>query len=267
MENKRLSCIESSRKNIRKERGEKKKKLSRAVAILEKSKRFVFTDLAALKEFETNSANYIPKSIRLPFPIISLEVTEAGYDQVYAMTGAMIVMARQISENELKINVFIRFDGGLGWQYYFADLAIVLKDNGKMDMGYNNIINIDKSKLSEEDIKFNDYVSRMAIIEVLALIHFLENYPNHVEIKEPSSDKVPRKSGKLADADSYRILKLPTELLEKSESLGGTHNSPRAHERRGFWRRSKYGVRHWVNATVVNPENPNKIAKDYAIGL
>jgi hypothetical protein len=46
---------------------------------------------------------------------------------------------------------------------------------------------------------------------------------------------------------------------------GGTHASPRSHLRRGFYRTSRKGVRHWVNATMVMGETPGFVHKDYQV--
>lgn len=267
MENKRLSCYEICRKNIHNEKGNRKKQFGRILSFLEKSKRFVFADITPLKDFENNASDQGSKGLMLPFPVISLEVTEANYDPVYAMTGAMVVVARQIHERKLAINIFARAGTLTGWRVLLLDVFVCLNKNDRLDVSYEHAVKIDHSTMLPQFVEFNDLVCRMAVIEVMALIRFFERYPEHVTINEPVSNGEPRKPGKIIKNDSYRVLKLPTDLLKNTEHAGGTHNSPRAHERRGFWRSSKYGVRHWVNATVVNPKAEHKIDKDYVIDL
>lgn len=45
----------------------------------------------------------------------------------------------------------------------------------------------------------------------------------------------------------------------------GTHASPRSHLRRGYYRTSKKGVRHWVQACMVKGETPGFVHKDYRV--
>lgn len=51
----------------------------------------------------------------------------------------------------------------------------------------------------------------------------------------------------------------------KSAHQGGTHASPRSHLRRGYYRTSKYGVRHWVQPCMVKGETPGFVHKDYKV--
>lgn len=51
----------------------------------------------------------------------------------------------------------------------------------------------------------------------------------------------------------------------KGESLGGTHASPRQHERRGHWRTCQSGARVWVRHCVVGDASRGAIFKDYRV--
>lgn len=52
----------------------------------------------------------------------------------------------------------------------------------------------------------------------------------------------------------------------KSEHQGGTHASPRLHERRGHWRITKSGKRVWVRDCMVGNAALGTVFKDYRIG-
>jgi hypothetical protein len=53
---------------------------------------------------------------------------------------------------------------------------------------------------------------------------------------------------------------------EKTESLGGTHASPRAHDRRGHWRTiKKTGKQHWVKACRVGDPSLGQVFHDYKV--
>lgn len=52
----------------------------------------------------------------------------------------------------------------------------------------------------------------------------------------------------------------------KGESLGGTHASPRLHERRGHWRTLASGNRVWVRHCTVGEASRGTVFKDYRVG-
>lgn len=64
---------------------------------------------------------------------------------------------------------------------------------------------------------------------------------------------------------TYKTLTIGAPKTRPAGKGGGTHASPRAHLRRGFYRTSKKGVRHWVQATVVKGDTPGFVHKDYQI--
>lgn len=52
----------------------------------------------------------------------------------------------------------------------------------------------------------------------------------------------------------------------KGECLGGTHASPRQHERRGHWRTCANGTRVWVRSCTVGDASRGTVFKDYTVG-
>ena len=64
---------------------------------------------------------------------------------------------------------------------------------------------------------------------------------------------------------TYKTLVIGAPKKRQVVRGGGTHASPRSHLRRGFYRTSPNGVRHWVKATMVMGETPGFVHKDYQI--
>ena len=63
---------------------------------------------------------------------------------------------------------------------------------------------------------------------------------------------------------TYKVLTIG-KRKPKSRRLGGTHASPRSHLRRGYYRTSKTGKRHWVQSCMVKGETPGFVHKDYKV--
>lgn len=63
---------------------------------------------------------------------------------------------------------------------------------------------------------------------------------------------------------TYKVLTIGKKK-RKSQHQGGTHASPRSHLRRGYYRTSKHGVRHWVQPCMVKGETPGFVHKDYKV--
>ena len=53
---------------------------------------------------------------------------------------------------------------------------------------------------------------------------------------------------------------------QKTEWMGGTHASPRKHQRRGHWRNHPNGTRVWVRDCWVGDATKGTVFKDYKIG-
>lgn len=52
---------------------------------------------------------------------------------------------------------------------------------------------------------------------------------------------------------------------QKENSMGGTHASPRQHQRRGHWRNHQNGKRIWVRDCLVGDASKGAIFKDYEV--
>lgn len=63
---------------------------------------------------------------------------------------------------------------------------------------------------------------------------------------------------------TYKVLTIGKKK-RKARHLGGTHASPRSHLRRGYYRTSKNGLRHWVQPCMVKGETDGFVHKDYRV--
>lgn len=92
-------------------------------------------------------------------------------------------------------------------------------------------------------------------------------HENHVTFEEVEPDaklnKMRRARGK-APLFTYKTLVIGKKK-RKSRHLGGTHASPRSHLRRGYYRTSRNGVRHWVQPCMVKGETDGFVHKDYVV--
>lgn len=104
--------------------------------------------------------------------------------------------------------------------------------------------------------------------EVNAYIDFCYAIHTHeVLLDDVVPDKVKnrfRRARGKAPLFTYKVLTIGKKK-RKSAHQGGTHASPRSHLRRGYYRTSKYGVRHWVQPCMVKGETPGFVHKDYKV--
>ena len=80
---------------------------------------------------------------------------------------------------------------------------------------------------------------------------------------DEAKNRMRRARGK-APLFTYKVLTIGKKK-RKSQHQGGTHASPRSHLRRGYYRTSKHGVRHWVQPCMVKGETPGFVHKDYKV--
>lgn len=132
------------------------------------------------------------------------------------------------------------------------------------------------TKLHEEILKNSnmssvDYTSAQATAAATfmqiyagfcAAIHGHEVTFNEVE-PDATKNKMRRARGKMP-LFTYKVLTVGKKK-RKSAHQGGTHASPRSHLRRGYYRTSRNGVRHWVQPCMVKGETPGFVHKDYKV--
>jgi len=221
---------------------------------LEKAQRFVIEDLAEFNKAITERSSALGL-FKLPFPIIVIEATQHKEENNLGLTTLLLI--RQAGSKIIGCTYHYRESTGtwhlLPIEFHFTGDKIIHKYRGG-------------------SIPSHVYTATMAAAAdmglslgavVVKFLDFLESCPNKVVLRNPirenSSTKKPLKM------DSYHELILTEKVKTESVHLGGTHASPRMHHRRGYWRTSKFGVKHWVGPTIVNPSAGAMVVKDYVI--
>lgn len=99
----------------------------------------------------------------------------------------------------------------------------------------------------------------------LDFCYVLHNHEVTYDEVEPDKQKnhFRRARGK-APLFAYKVLTIGKKK-RKSQHLGGTHASPRSHLRRGYYRTSPKGVRHWVQPCMVKGDTDGFVHKDYRV--
>jgi hypothetical protein len=113
-----------------------------------------------------------------------------------------------------------------------------------------------------------DVVTNVMIADLATYAEFCRTiHENHVTFEdiEPAAklNKMRRARGK-APLFTYKVLTIGKKK-RKAAHQGGTHASPRSHLRRGYYRTSRNGVRHWVQPCMVKGETPGFVHKDYKV--
>ena len=116
--------------------------------------------------------------------------------------------------------------------------------------------------------QFNDMVGSDIYDEICGYAVFCSVlHEHHVAFEDVEPDKAKNKMrralGKVP-LFTYKVLTIGKKK-RKSQKLGGTHASPRSHLRRGYYRTSRNGVRHWVQPCMVKGETDGFVHKDYKV--
>ena len=101
-----------------------------------------------------------------------------------------------------------------------------------------------------------------AYIDFCYVLHHNEVVIDEIE-PDGTKNRLRRARGK-APLFTYKVLTIG-KPKRKSRHLGGTHASPRSHLRRGYYRTSRNGVRHWVQPCMIKGETDGFVHKDYQV--
>lgn len=132
---------------------------------------------------------------------------------------------------------------------------------------FTYIVTPDGVKVRHEDGTQFDYRTSPAtgvIAFIAAFLESLEMEPatGHLPIKRPNWAKKIRQ-GKVPTYDWTTVVIEPSR--PKNDPQGGTHASPRWHERRGHWRTMKSGKRVWVKNCEVGDKALGAVFHDYQL--
>jgi hypothetical protein len=201
--------------------------------------------------------------LRPPYPVTVIE------GQV--VPGAVAIVIARDTGDSVELNFIAHTDPGMesvsdgkgGW--FAGPLMFRLAyGEGSMHEPYHTEVKaLLRDQVDENDLDIG--ANRPFIRFYASVCQILAN--NHVTTEDIEPDaresRIRRIKGK---GPLYTYKTLVIGAPKKRQGVGGgTHASPRSHLRRGFYRTSRKGVRHWVNATMVMGETPGFVHKDYQV--
>lgn len=130
----------------------------------------------------------------------------------------------------------------------------------------------DKNVTENEDGEINNFTAYL-IRDITELCTYLKRKSTTLETHRESSLRAKLGSKKKKDHKAfYEIHRVVVNATPKvtavSEPKGGTHASPRWHERRGYWRTmKKSGKTVWVRACEVGKKSNGMVYKDYEVAV
>jgi len=120
------------------------------------------------------------------------------------------------------------------------------------------------TKLDEENTKDEDVQNGVSVIAMFQnSLKYQSVQVYQPAVKHTYTNQRLIKKGK---PPSYEWKTVTIEPRTASNSLGGTHASPRLHDRRGHWRTMKSGKKVWVRQCKVGDPSKGVIFHDYKFG-
>lgn len=141
-----------------------------------------------------------------------------------------------------------------------------LKENEE----YKNAYDVLYDGIVEEELReYALYILERGVCRVLASLSIIAC--SNVELKDNTKYNKTIRRGKVKNGlplYTYKTLHIKTNKpASKSESLGGTHASPRVHLRRGHIRKLPNGNTTWVQSCVVGTKDNGIVEKDYKVSI
>lgn len=262
MENKYLECMAECKRRVDERNSRKKDHVTDSFEILKGSKRFIIDDVDGLIEFgKVNRAD----NLMLPFKSVAIETQGLRKDPDKNWISDTVTVVKQVSDKEISLAVYSRINPEKSWQRLMSEIVVKLNDRRLFDIGCQLVgpkMKRKEKSITQQTIK--GFAGSLTAV-VFGLISFLQKEPNEVVTSKQQRDRSLSTAKLPASADAYMTVVLDPTKRTKRKSKGGSHASPRAHERRGFWRTGKYGDKHWVSPTIVNPSAGAVVVKDYII--
>lgn len=218
---------------------------------------------------------------RLPFEKFSI-VSSTNRDNRFTVL-TVEDRAPNGAKTRLRVNIFL-VSGGSGPKYNFIlpfEVEVLGLQGTQADLVFDydldtNVTEGQFEKLAEAFFKaFNvDGDSESALTNYSsamfsALSQHLAEIATSVGYSFRPAPATPRKVAQAASEKKsffeYHVVELSASA-PASESKGGTHASPRQHQRRGHWRHYKSGKRIFIHDMVVGSAENGIIEKDYSKG-
>lgn len=181
----------------------------------------------------------IEDAMQLPFPRTAIAATDARNEKfvICLLQGESSVTATGFKVNPLAL---------LAPFAYVYDPADGIK-----------IITKDQGRIAEYRNWFKTIASVLIRINV------------QVECFKPTANDTFINRKRIAKGKSPLSFSWHTVTIEpkkiRSQSLGGSHASPRLHDRRGHWRTYKSGKKVWIKACKVGDASKGVVFKDYQV--
>lgn len=206
--------------------------------------------------------------MRPPYPVTVLE--GELFDVGNNLDVSVLVIARDTGEH-VELNFLARasddaadlFFVSKGWMVGPLIIRIAYSDasaHAQYDVDVKILL---RDEMAGRELGLESY--KPVVRFYAAVCQLLANH--HVETQDVEPDDKENRSRKLrGKAPLFTYKTLVIGKPKRRQRVGsGTHASPRSHLRRGYYRTSKKGVRHWVQACMVKGETPGFVHKDYRV--
>ncbi|WP_339799669.1 hypothetical protein [uncultured Marinobacter sp.] len=230
-------------------------------------------DCSLINNFESKPIDYAVEEylggkLMLPFKQVILEAPHSS--QQHSSANGKVLLATQLTSEAdgregIAIHSITKY-GELKADYWVVTdaLGLMYFEGGALEVGIHRISG-PKHIFRPPVNGYDRFVSSLALL----VVEFLSALAcsNSLTVDEPSNrhrlNKKRIKQGK-PPFYSYKILKISQDRMNSRQGLGGSHQPPRVHLRRGHIRRLPNKTV-WVNAAVVGDKSKGFVAKDYAV--
>lgn len=234
------------------------------------------------KEEIENTAN---ASIRLPYPAITISRKVDGESMfIVAWDGLLINAIAQKAnasssalESTIYVHGFILSTKG----EWIPDVVTLVIDgdnvietkivDGKEQVGGSYKFAWKEKNCVVDNQGNIENFTEFLLRDVVELCAYLNRKSTTIETHRESSLKAKLGSKKKKEHKVFYeihrvVVNAEPKVVTVSEPKGGTHASPRWHERRGYWRTmKKSGKRVWVRACEVGSKSNGMVYKDYQV--
>ena len=181
-----------------------------------------------------------------------------------------ILVATSHREGAMVIPIEYYHELGVGWVPPYVMFMLTGDSEGQVMMApvLPDSYNSAKKLVSDDGKEITEVITNVMAADIAAyaqfcrILHEREVTFDDVE-PDKSKNRMRRARGK-APLFTYKVLTIGGPNKRKGHQ-GGTHASPRSHLRRGYYRTSKHGKRHWVQPCMVKGETPGFVHKDYKV--
>lgn len=210
-------------------------------------------------------------SLMLPYPVIVIEHELTADDDAihFDSITKYVITAIQVDKNTIDVKGGYRNDLTNVWTpspaFYRMYITDELGANGLPLIHYKTT-HIGGGLFQIGDFKKSALAFRGSICTPVSyLLHLMANEDYYVEELQIDNNREKSSAQETKLEDVYHVVRLLSDKKYTKNPLGGHHASPREHERRGFWRKSKLGKRHWVPCSKVNSGTGGIVSKDYIV--